>query len=243
MSCRSARNGLSAPATARLRWCSGGRHDWPGQDQRADHAARSTWPRQFRRRDVPRQGAVGRLFDAAGAGYLIATGFRALADRTGAKFGIASACDPKACEGTSTGMSKAWHNSAISRRNGSPPGRLAQRLAAADTIDHTLRFAKIYLSMSWRVRQRHERLASTRPAQPDIICYEAPAKAMLFAQTFEYPFGAVPLLHRRNAIRCLAVAQPPQCCVDGVFRHALARRLERREKIPSIARQRTEFLQ
>ena len=44
---------------------------------------------------------------------------------------------------------------------------------------------------------------SPRPAQPDIILYDsvAAAKAMLVAQTFKDPFGAVPLLHRRNAIR------------------------------------------
>ena len=53
----------------------------------------------------------------------------------------------------------------------------------ADTIDHAHRFAKIHLCMSWRVRQRHERLASPRPAQPDIILYDsvATAKAMLVA--------------------------------------------------------------
>ena len=58
----------------------------------------------------------------------------------------------------------------------------------ADTIDHAHRFPKIHLCMSWRVRQRHERRASPRPAQPDIILYDsvATAKAMLVAQTFEY---------------------------------------------------------
>ncbi len=66
----------------------------------------------------------------------------------------------------------------------------------ANTIDHAHRFAKIHPCMSWRVRQRHERLASTRPAQPDIIFYDsvAPAKVMLVAQTFKDPLGTMPLL-------------------------------------------------
>ena len=90
------------------------------------------------------------------------------------------------------------------------------------------------------MRQRHERLASARPAQPDIILYDsvAAAKAMLVAQTFKDPFGAVPLLHRRNAIRCQDRVNHWQQRPQLRLRHRLGPRVAGRQRKPAHLRYR-----
>ena len=69
----------------------------------------------------------------------------------------------------------------------------------AHPADHADRLAKIYLRMARRVCQRHERLAPSRPAEPDMVLHHriSAGKAMLVAQPFEDPLGRMPLLHRR----------------------------------------------
>jgi len=70
------------------------------------------------------------------------------------------------------------------------------------TADHRDRFAKIDLPVARRVRQRHEGLAPTRPADADIILYHriAASKGMLVSQPLEDPLRRMPLLDRPRPV-------------------------------------------
>jgi hypothetical protein len=70
--------------------------------------------------------------------------------------------------------------------------------------EHRDSLAKIDLAMPGRMRQRHERLTTPRPADADIVLQHrvAAGEVMLVAQPLEDPLRRVPLLHRPRPV-CL----------------------------------------
>ena len=85
------------------------------------------------------------------------------------------------------------------------------------------------------MRQRHERLAAPRPAEPDIILHHrvAAAKAMLVAQPLEDPLRRVPLLHRPRPIGLHDRVDHRQQRLQLGLRHRHRPRIARRQREPA----------
>ena len=64
--------------------------------------------------------------------------------------------------------------------------------------DHRDRLPEVHLRVTRRMRQGHEGLPPSRPADPHMVLHDgvAAAKPMLVPQPLENPLGRVPLLHR-----------------------------------------------
>src|SRR5262245_33244333 len=106
---------------------------------------------------------------------------------------------------------------------------------ATNTTDHANRFAKIHLRMAWRMRQRHERLATSCPRDADVVLHHrvATVEPVFVAQPLEDPLRGVPLLHRTRAIRLQDRVDHREQRAKLRLRHRPRARIARRQREPA----------
>ena len=102
------------------------------------------------------------------------------------------------------------------------------------------RLAEVHLRMAGRMRQRHERLPPSRPADPHIVLHHrvAAGKAVLVAQPLEDPLRRMPLLHRRAPVRLQDRVDHRQQRTELRLLHRLRPRIARRQREPAHLRHR-----